>query len=199
MTLADETRERREYLDFSSAIVKIHYSIFTNKNQHYVVNITDSLDKKFALVAGSSAQEYLLDHYPSIKLLPVENTLKGLNKVISNQAYGFIGSLATARLIIQETPSLLLKFSDQILFESDLKVATRQDEPLLKGLFQKSINFLKEQQKQQIYNKWIAIKYKKSFDYSLVYQLLVIILIFILYREFSLRFYNKKLKKEITK
>ncbi|MFK5891984.1 MAG: transporter substrate-binding domain-containing protein [Pseudomonadota bacterium] len=199
LTLADETVERKKYLKFTSAIINIHYSIITSINQQYIVNIEEELDKEYAVISGSAVNEYLLKRYPAIKLLQVSNSEEGLLKVSKNEVYGFIGSLAVARQVIQQKNSFAFKFSDQILFDKALKVATRADEPLLNSVFQKAVNFLKEKQKQQIYNKWISVKYEKNIDYTAVFQILAIVLVFILYREFTLRYYNKKLKKEVIK
>jgi len=78
-----------------------------------------------------------------------------------------------------------------------LGIGVRNDEPLLLSVFNKTINKINEKQRQRILNYWVSIKYYRGFDYSMLKYiggLFLIGIMFFIYREITLRKYNKILE-----
>jgi len=61
-----------------------------------------------------------------------------------------------------------------------LGVGVRNDDEVLLGIFNKAIKNIDRAQRQKIFNKWVAIKYEKGTDYTLVWQILVAVFFVIL-------------------
>ena len=193
VSAAAQTPERVKYLNFSNTYLPFPAVVATKNDVNYIENIKYFLDKKFAAVKGFATTELLKNKYPNIKLLEVENVQMGLEKVQLAEVYGFIDAIPTISYQIQKNTMSDLKIAGKLDIIMNLAIAVRNDDKILLDIFNKVISSITEKEKQQIYNKWIAVKYEKGFDYNLFWKILgaiAIILILILY-------WNRKLSKEV--
>ena len=207
-SLVMNTPERRSYLDFSEPYFKIPLVIASNLEAPFIDNIMQVKDKKLGLVKGYAFGEILRTQYPNINFIDVDNIHDGLNKVRSQELFAFIDSLATVGYHIQKDFIGELKISGKFDQTWELSIGTRNDEPLLKSIFDKAINTITEDQERQILNKWISVSYEKSFNYDslnkkLLYLIGIILLASLFYRQYLLKRLNKRLndkvKQEIEK
>ncbi|MEZ4694307.1 MAG: GGDEF domain-containing protein [Aliarcobacter sp.] len=103
----------------------------------------------------------------------------------------------------EKNSNLDIKISGKIPKEISAKIAIRKDEPILLDILNKSINSLKEEDKDRITNKWITIIRENQFNVELFIEVItVIVIIFIsiiallIYRSnIKLSALNKELKK----
>ena len=82
----------------------------------------------------------------------------------------------------------------------ELGIGVRNDEPILLNLLQHQVENIDESFHNKVLNNWINIKYNTSIDYTLVYQILFLILIFacfLIYKQLLLNKYNKKLIQDV--
>ncbi|MBQ0725659.1 MAG: hypothetical protein KBT51_09720, partial [Cycloclasticus sp.] len=72
-------------------------------------------------------------------------------------------------------------------------MAVRNDWPELVNILQRALDSISPEQRKQIHNKWIGVRYEHGVDYDLFWQSLAAFLVII-----SLfYFYNRKLSREI--
>ncbi len=70
----------------------------------------------------------------------------------------------------------VLKVSSRLDEEVKLAIATRNDEPLLKEIFDILVKQISEEEMQETFNRWVAVQKEVGFDYPLFWKLLLIIL-----------------------
>jgi polar amino acid transport system substrate-binding protein len=95
-----------------------------------------------------------------------------------------------------------IKISGRLPQDWRLSVAVRNDQPMLKNIFQKLVNSISENQKNIITNNWMSVRYDQGFDYSLFWKILSIIFVLSLmvaYWSGKLRKLNKELNLANTK
>jgi len=197
-SLVMPTPERRKYLDFTKPYMSVPLIIATKLEQPFINNIGSIINKPIAVVKGYAYIELLKIKYPSIKLVTVENLNEGLEKVLKGTIFGFIGALPTVGYSIQEKYIGELKIAGKFDETWDLGIGVRNDEPILKDIFQKAINSVSEQKKQDILNKWIAVKFHNVMNYNYLWKaslLFIIILLIILYKNRTMNAFNKKLSQ----
>ena len=190
------TPERRKYLDFTKPYMNIPLIISTKIEQPFINSIPNVLDKPIGVVKGYAYAELLKIKYPNMKLVDVENLTDGLEQVLNGKLFGFIGTLSTVGYTIQEKYIGELKIAGKFDDTWDLGIGVRNDEPILKNIFNKAINTLTEKQKQEILDKWISIKFHKIVDYSYLWELSLVFLIIlgvILYKNRSMNRLNQKI------
>ena len=176
--------------------------IASNINTSFIDNISQIKNQIFALEKDAVYKEMIELKYPNIQLVEVSNIAAGLKAVESGKVSGFIGALSMVAYQIQNNYIGQLKIIgkfDEIL---NLTIATRNDELILNNIFNKAIEDITPNQKQEILNKWVFIEYQKELDYSSLYKILAaaIIIIFILiliYRQLLLKKLNIRLNAKV--
>ncbi|WP_428353450.1 diguanylate cyclase [Methyloprofundus sp.] len=191
------TPERKKFLDFTQAYLEFPLVIAVSYQQDYINSIEEVLDKELGVQKGYAYAELLQLQYPDIKLIEVPSLNAGLDKVSRNQLYGMIGSLPDISYAFQERYIGELKIAGKLAQQSRLGIGTRNDEPLLVGIFDKAIASISEQQHHEITNDWIAIKYVSGTDNTLliiIASVLTLMMLFVLYRYWRLRENNSRLR-----
>lgn len=198
-SLVMPTKERRNYLDFTKPYLRIPFVIVTNLDELFINDITKVVDKKIGIVKGYAFGEILRERYPDMNLVDVENVKDGLQKVQDEELFGFIDTLATTGYYIQKEYIGQLKIAGKFDETWDLGVGTRNDEPILKDIFDKVIRKIDEETKQKILNKWVSVNYDRGVSYEIVLEwvaavtavFIIILAVFVCA--------NRKLRIEITR
>lgn len=197
LSLAMKTKSRSEYLDFTQPYLDIPLVIATTNDKFFIDSIEQLEGKKVAMVVGYSFTEILQNFYPKIKIISVENVKEGLDKTIEGEVYGFIDTIATIGYQFQKNYVGELKIAGRFDYSWKLSIATRNDEPLLVGIFDKALLTIEENTKQEILNRWISISYNQSNNFKYFYHIvsvLAIVLLFLMYRQYMLKRYNNQLQ-----
>ena len=196
-SLVMPTKERLKYLDFTEAYLKIPLVIVTNLDELFISDISTITDKDVGIVKGYAYGEILKEKYPQMRLVEVENLKEGLEKVRSEELFGFIGTLATTGYHIQKNYIGELKIAGKFDEKWELGIGTRNDEALLKDIFNKALKQISSKKHQEILNKWISVNYAQESDYKKVLEWVVgITSVFIIVLAIILRV-NRRLKSEI--
>ncbi len=197
LTLALETPERREFLDFTIPYLNLPLVLATRTEELFVPDITAIHDRKFGVVRGYAFGKSLRDRYPEMQIVDVESVADGLDQVQQGQLYGFIDTLPTIGYAIQNQYVGTLKIAGKFDETLELKLGVRNDEPLLLSVLNKAIATIAPERQQQILNRWISVKYEKGIDYTLLWKILSgigMVGLFLLYRYWALNQYNRKLE-----
>lgn len=170
-------------------------SMVTKIDEPYIFDMKTLKNKKIGINKYSvNIIEFIKLNYPEIDYIMTEAA--DLEKIIDDEIYGFIG------------PSVKMNYLVSIKYKNKLKVmrtlehstiegsiGVHVDEPILLSILNKAITSVGQLKKEQIYNKWINIKYKEVVDYTLLYQS-ILIAIFIVAIIF---YWNIRLRREIKK
>jgi len=179
MSLVMETEERKSYLNFTTPYLNIPLVLATKLDVPFITDFNSLEAKVIGIPKGYAFNEILRKRYPKLIILDVKNTKEGLQKVSDGQIFGYIGTLASVGYLFQKEFTGELKIAGKFDEKWELGLGVRNDDPILLSIFEKVINDISETDKQDILNRWIAIKYEKGIDYSLVWQILFISILII--------------------
>ncbi len=197
LSLAMSTDDRKKYLDFTKSYLSIPLVIATKMDKLFVSNIESIKTKKLGITKGYAFIDILKKKYPGINLIEVNSIQEGLQKVYEGKLYGFVDTLPSVSYELQKSYFGELKIAGKFDDKWKLGIGVRNDEPLLLNVFNKIINKVNEKQRQKILNHWVSIKYDRGFDYGILKYIggfILIGIIFFIYREKTLRKYNKILE-----
>ena len=196
-SLVMPTEERLKYLDFTKSYLKVPLVIVTNLDEFFINDISTITDEDIGIVKGYAYGEILKEKYPNIKLIEVKNLEDGLEKVRNKELFGFIGTLVTTGYNIQKNYIGELKIAGKFDDTWELGIGTRNDEPILKNIFNKAIKDISAKKHQEILNKWISVNYNQGTDYKEVIKWIAAISsVFIVILLIILRI-NRRLNLEI--
>ena len=94
------TPQRETFLLFSKPYLRFPMVIVTAQNAPYIGTMKDLKGKKIAVVNGYASHDILKNNHPELDLFVVDNLTKGLNAVLRQKAYAFIGNLAAISHVI---------------------------------------------------------------------------------------------------
>lgn len=197
LSLAMETPERKVYMNFTSPYLIIPLVIATRMDTLFINGIEGVLDKPLGMVKGYAYHEFLRQRYPQINLVEVDSLNDGLDKVRTGELFGLIDSLATIGYRLQKDFIGELKIAGKFDFDWSMGVAVRNDEPMLLQIMQKAVDSISEDDRREIYNKWISVNYEKGTDYQLLLKVVIgasLVLLFLSYHLMMQSRYVRQLK-----
>jgi len=169
-SLASSTPERIEYMDFTTPYIDLPIVMATTMDKFFINDIAEVLDKKLGVVKGYAVAEKLRNKYENINIVEVDSITDGLKRVASGELFGYIDNLMTIAASIQKDFTGILKVSSRLDEGVQLAVGTRNDEPILRGIFQKLVANVDSDTQQGIFNKWVSVKQEVAADYTFLWK-----------------------------
>jgi len=196
LSLDMETPEKKKYMNFTTPYLSVPLVVATKLDYSFVAQIDDLKGKKLGITKGYAYVELLKNKYPFLNLIEIENLDTGLKKVKSSEIDGYIDGLNVIAYALQQEYGGELKVAGKFDEGWELGIGVRNDDPMLLSILQKTVNNLKEEQKKEIFNKWVHINIQSEIDYELVWKIVAISFIIILIILIFL-FKQKALKDEL--
>ncbi len=179
-SLAMRTPERETYAEFTDSYIETPLVIATKADVAFIHGLDDLKGRTIAIPALYAFAELLRDDYPDLDLVEVTDIDAGLAMVRSGEVFGYIGTLATIGYKLQTEYSGELRITGDTGKSWDMGVAVREDRPVLHGIMQKAVASLTEEQRRDINNKWISIRYDQRVDYTLLWQVSAVFILLLL-------------------
>ena len=199
------TKKREGYSLFTKPYATFPISIVTSKDENFIQDASSLLNKKIAVGKNFTAHILLKEKYPNMNFVLVDNIEEGLSYVENKKVYAFVDIQPVLLYNINKLGFTNLKITGNTGLNFDLRFMIRNDYPLLQSALNKAIDSISQNELNHIVSKWNNVQIEKSFDYTLFWEIsLVIILILVLFinRTRTLNRLNKNLKdtvKEKTK
>lgn len=171
----------QKYMDFTSPYMENSVVIITGIDQAFLNDFSELAGKKIGIIKGDFINQALKFKYPKISFIEVDTLEEGLDKVADKELDGQLSALFIGSYFIQKKYLNVLKISGMSSVTMQLRIATRNDEPLLNSVFEKAIQILDRKELRRIANKWTDQSHEKEIDYSLVWKLVILFILVILF------------------
>ena len=172
LSLVMETNERKKYLNFTTAYLKMPLVITTKKDVPFIDNIRSIGNKKVGIPKGYAFIGIFKSKYPNLNIIEVTNIEEGLSLVNQGKIFAYIGTFASVHYVFHNGQSGELKISGKFDETWELGIGVRNDDKILLNILQKAVDAIEEKQEQKILNDWISPKYERGIDYTLVWQII---------------------------
>ncbi|MEA3228664.1 MAG: transporter substrate-binding domain-containing protein, partial [Campylobacterota bacterium] len=195
LSLVMSTPKRKEYLNFTKPYMHIPLVLATKLDIRFVSSIDALTDEKIGIPKDYAFLEILQKKYPNLNIVEVDNIQDGLEKVADGRLFGYIGTVVSITHLFQKSFIGKLKIAAKLDDTWRLSIGVRIDDKNLLSIFEKSVSMIEPKEKQKILNNWLSVKYDKSIDYTLIWQLIALftfIIFLFIYRQIIL-------KKEVAK
>lgn len=174
-SLLMDSPSRRSFLDFTTPYLEIPGVIATSVNVPFVASLDQVSGKHLGHMRGFAGIELLRLQHPGIHLVEVDSYEEGLTKVQNGDLFGFIGNMMSIGHVLQENKISDVKIAGRIGHDNLMSVATRNDEPILHEVFQKLVHSIRPAERQEIMNRWLAVRFEHGFDYRLFWQIMSVV------------------------
>lgn len=193
-TSVSETPQRKEFWAFTEPYMNIPLVIATQSDVTYISELEELAGKKVALVDGYAIMDWLPKDYPGIEVVPVKNAFEGLEMLQRGEVFAYIDNLLIIGYYQAKMQVNTIKIAGQTKYTNSQCMAVRKDWAPFAGILQKALEAIPQSQRNEIYRKWIPVRYEHGFNYKLFWQvftLFAVIVLFLFYR-------NRMLKREIN-
>ena len=192
-SLVVKTPQRDEFVNFTRPYISFPMVIVTQDEEPYIDGIEVLRNRAVGVVKSYASHDLLAKNHPYLELSLADNVRKGLEAVSNGQTYAFIGNLAVVGQVIREAGISNLKISGQTPYRFELSMAARKDWPELIPILQKALDSISSEQRDEIYNRWIHLKFQEEIDYRIVLAVISVGLLIIS----IIAIWNRRLQKEI--
>jgi ABC-type amino acid transport substrate-binding protein len=174
-SLLMDSPSRRSFLDFTTPYLEIPGVIATSVKVPFVMSLDQLKGKRLGHMRGFAGMELLRLQHPGIQLVEVDSYEEGLTKVQDGELFGFIGNMMSIGRVLQENKIYDVKIAGRIGSDNLMSVATRNDQPMLREVFQKLVDSIRPEERQEITNRWIAVRFEQGFDYRLFWEVMGVV------------------------
>jgi PAS domain S-box-containing protein len=190
MSLVMETPSRKEFLNFTTPYLQIPLVFATKVQSQFINEIKDLKGKVLGIPKGYAFGELLKNKYPFLTIVNVQNVKDGLEQVHKGEIYAYVGTLASVGYELQKSYATEIKIAGKFDDNWELGIGVRNDDQTLLKIMQKVVNSLEDDQKREILNKWIAVKYEQKLDTDMLWKIfgvLVLVVLFFLYKQHMMK------------
>lgn len=198
LPVAMNVPSRRDVMNFTKPYDIEPFVIATKDNATFIKDSSELKNKKVAIVKNYAFIEVLKKHNPSVHIVGVKNAKDGLERVRSGEIFGYVDIIPVIMYTMQQNSLVDLKISGKLEFDIKLSMASRNDEPLLNSILQKTLSTIGEDKIKEIVAKRMSVKVDQRVDYSLLWQIslfFMLIILIILYKSKEVSSLNNKLLK----
>ncbi len=188
------SHESHLYLNHTEPYISFPIVIFTKSNISYISDLSKLNGKKVAVVSGYAAHSWIQEDYPKLDLVPVRTAKEALNLLDDNKVFAVVENLVSGNYYISQLNLIDIKVAGNTPYTNIQTMGVRKDWPILLKIIQKALDSIPMNTHEKIHNSWQFISYEHSFNYSVIWKVLVALLVIVL----VIIFWNRKLSWEVT-
>ena len=154
---ADKTPKRQERLIYTRSYYQVPQAIVVREEAAGVATPAGLAIQTVAAMAGTSHVDYLKRHHPNVRVIEAQTMLDLISAVLSGEADLLIMTLPVVQHFMAENLIGGLRISG--VFRSDeldsLRIAVRNDAPLLRDILDKAIADIGREERREIMARWL--------------------------------------------
>jgi len=193
-----ESPDRNKYCHFTEGLFRLQYVIIMPQHTPFIQGIKSLHGKRVSVVQDVKIHHYLEHNHPEIELVPAKSVSQALQTVALGRADAYVGETLTAAYAINRERIINLKIAAPANHTDEwMRLGIRPDWQPLITLLNKTIRSISPEERDELLNKWMTIRYEQTVNWRIVWTWLsitagvmgMIILITL--------FWNRRLAREI--
>ncbi|MDQ7831684.1 MAG: transporter substrate-binding domain-containing protein [Desulfovibrionaceae bacterium] len=166
------TDERRQVMSFTRPYLTFPVVAATLTDTMFVPDMASLAGKRIGAVAGQAWTGEILRDYPEVEVVRAPSVEDGLRMLQSGEIFAFVDTLAAISYAIGQGHFADIKIAGRLEGELSLAVGVSQQNPDLAQVFDMAVASLTENERRDIFSRWISITFEHGFDYDLFWKIL---------------------------
>ncbi|MBL1274986.1 MAG: transporter substrate-binding domain-containing protein [Ectothiorhodospiraceae bacterium] len=193
------TQERQEYLRFTEPYFVYPYVIFVRADSQFVTSLADLQGKPVAVEKSYATEDLLRRKHPGIVLRTYANTTEALYALSGGEVDAYVGNLNAASWVLDKLGMSDIKVAAPTPYNFEQRIGVRKDWPQLVGILNKAIAQVTPQQRQDIKNRWFAVRFEhtQTVDNRTLWRAVLITVLIVLPILGIILWWNRRLQREI--
>lgn len=168
LLLAMKTPSRSQFMNFTRPYLVIPSVVVTRTDHRRVKSVAELGDAQYGIRRGFGFAELYRQLHPTLKFVEVQSYEEGFLMVQSGQLAGMFGNMGSLGYLLQQYKITNLKIAGRLPGDSELSIASRNDEPVLNEIMQLLIERIDPALQQKIDNQWLSVRMESEPDYQLL-------------------------------
>ncbi|MDZ7805315.1 EAL domain-containing protein [Thiohalophilus sp.] len=189
-----KTPQREAYLTFTRPYLHMPIRIFARDDVPYIGDLENLREKRIAVVENYAIHDWLSTDYPHLNLVPVETPVDGLASVADRDIDVFIGNVVTTNYYVKKHDFGNVREAGDTPYSNSQAMAVRSDWPIFASILQKALDAIPEDEKKNIFNRWVSLKFERTINYTLLWWVLFVALATIM----VFVYWNRALDKQVA-
>ncbi|GEM_PF-439762 len=165
------TPERSAFWEFTKPYMEIPIVIITQDDVAYIGNMKELSGRQVAVVDGYAVCDWIPRDFPDIQLVKVKDTQEGLRVLQRGEVFAFIENmLVVGHHLTELNLSTTLKIAGDTPYINAQSMAVRKDWAIFAGILDKALGMISESERDEIYRRWLPVRYERGFDYVRFWQ-----------------------------
>ena len=174
------TPERTRFWAFTKPYMRIPIVIATLPDIPYIADMRELAGKQVAVVEGYAAGDWIPRDFPQIRLVRVKTAQEGLEALQRGGVSAYVDSLLSIGYYQTKMKVTNIKIAGETPYVNAQCMAVRKDWAILAGILDKALDSIPETERNDIYRKWVPIRYEHGFRYTLFWQTLAVFAVILL-------------------
>ena len=154
-----KTTEREKYLNYTHSYYANKYALIVRKGSS-LSSLEDLNGRVLVVVKGSAFNNIIKQRYPEIRLQEVDDDNQALVSLDLGKSDAYMGSMAVANYIIQDSAILDLQIVNSNVFSEphytgSIHMATSKHNRILASILQKGLNAIDVNENHALQSRWI--------------------------------------------
>ena len=179
LSALNQTPEREQWLIFTDPLLEDPNVLITQEQHSFISDVASLNNKTIALQRGTAMAELFTRDFPNLIIIDTDTEPEAMQLVSDGKADLTLRSLIVAAHTIKKAGWYNLKVSGQIPgYENKLRIGISQSEQTLRGILNRGIAAISEQERQQIMDRHLSLQVVSEVvtDYTLAYGLGILLL-----------------------
>ncbi len=157
LSCAVQTKDRQTYLNFTKPYIAVPTAVYVRSDHPPVKQIEDLYGQQVALNEGAYMQEWLATKHPAINLYLTTSNQAAVEAVSYGQADAYIGNLAVADFIINQSMLSNLQVVLQLNgMQTAVSLAVDKELPELFSIIEKALAVVPADTHRRIMEQWVG-------------------------------------------
>jgi len=192
------TEEREKYMAFTEAFISDPLVIVTRKDYDFVGGLSDLNGKVISIPQNYFSVELIKRDFPKIKITEKESIYLCLEELSTGKVDAFVGALGVISYYINQKGFTNLKIAAPTQYKNvNIAMAASKDWSVLRDIAQKVIENIPQDQRNEIRNNWISVRYEYGINTQKLVKYGVITFLIILLIVTIFIVWNRTLQKQI--
>ncbi|MBF0119905.1 MAG: transporter substrate-binding domain-containing protein [Desulfobacterales bacterium] len=159
--------ERKKHMIFTVPYTTFP-SVIVSRKEHLAGGMDDLRGLKVGVIKGQIIEANLKRDRPELLLITSPDIKTALSELSTGKFDVFIDNLGTVAYAIDTFGLANLRIAASTPYNHDLAFGIRKDWPLLASALDKALASMTDQEKTEIKNRWLSIKYQKGIDWRIL-------------------------------
>jgi two-component system sensor histidine kinase EvgS len=187
--------ERASYMDFTDPYMTYAFVLATADKNKFFYEISDFNDKRVGVIKSYVTEDILKENYKKVNVLTYDNLHDLLEALASHDVEAIFDNAVSIDYHIKKEGYAHIKMVTIGEYKRSINMGVVKGNPILLSILNKALKSISPAEKKSLRDKWVSLEYEKTIDYTLVYQILGLFLLFIL----GTWYWYRKLQHEVRK